>query len=388
MQLRTLLLTIAFAATGCSSDPQVSPDAPVGVDAPEGVDGGGLPPGVTQLAAGNYLALADKAVGGTLYAVEYDGAGLVVNPVRIVAISTETGAVTTFHDLAASKAAGAPTHLRVTDTMLYWLQNTADGVALHQKSLSGTGPAAVVFGPSTPGFPSGEALDMYVPYPSRHVVYVLTHKGASYHLGSIPDGVSTSLNPYASLVTGSVAGATDITFLEGTSTLTVLGTKLYAGGYVSAASSGGAVIELDTTDGTGAQVQGLPDTHVQSAFSTAARAFWVTQGSADTRLSRTDGTLAHQGFVAMLPQGTYQVAALPSGAVYAASTQGDQTLLGEVMPSTDTANPPTGTTAPIVSIPTCANQASQDCTIKISTMATDDTSVYFSATTAIYKYTP
>jgi hypothetical protein len=386
MHLRSLLLITAFISSACFNpdegegaqpDASPQPDAPVPPDPQD--------PGVSVLASGNYTSLADKVVNGELYAVEYDGAGLLAHPARIVAISTTTGAVRSFHELTGATEV---TNLRVTNTVAFWLQGSGAATILFRKPLAG-GAATIGFGPSRPAFPTGYTLDMFALDAPNNIVYILMHKGADYELGSVGSGDVLPQQRYQSKVTGTIAGATEISFHDDSSMLTLLGGKLYAGGYLTAAISGGHVLELDPTNQTGQLRQGLGGTFVRSVFTAGGRAYWVTQSPANgyARLSRTDGTLMNQGFVAMLPQEADQVAALPSGAFYAISRAGNQLQLGEVAPSLDTALMPSGTTTPIASVPACQGQAPADCTIKVSSMAVDGASVYFSATTAIYKYT-
>lgn len=390
--IRHLLLVIACA--GCFEEATLAPqpDAsenppPPPMDADTGSDTGTpLPAGVTMLAPGHFLGLASHVANGRLYALEYPDATITAHPTRIVSIDATTGAVATFHDLPAGSS---PTNLQATDTSLFWLDQSASSTVLYRKTFASqlTTPPTVVAGPN---LPQGESLDTYALYPGANKIYVLLTKGATYRLGSVPDSaVAQTPMPFTSLVTGTIpAGATSVSFTGYSSTIAHLGTIVYAGARATNGTLNvGIVLKMDTQAHTSTMVSTLADTFMSSFWATGVRVHWLAEKSGAVTMFTGDPiSMQNTGAVATLPNGTYSLINKDSS-WFATSLPGTATDLVSVTPGA-VASPPTGTTAMVASIPDCLGQTSQDCVSKISLLAADGTSVYWSTEGAVYKYTP
>jgi hypothetical protein len=386
---RHLLLLLLCA--GCFDDAVLAPQIDAGnpppdIDASIVVDAGSaLPPGVEHLATGNYLSFATHVANNKIYGVEYTNASITAQPVRIVAIDSASGAVETFYDLGADTR--APTNLQATDTALFWLRHTDSGSSLFRKSFGTSTTVDPVVVPGLSQLPAGYSLDQYALYPTQGKIYVLLTKGNTFELGSVPIGSSpSSAQPYTMLATGAIPDATSVTFVDVTSTLAISGRMVYAGGY-AAGTDKGFVTKMDIMTHTSTTIASS-STRMRSFVVSGARVEWISEGATAARVMVADPLNdAHDGAFATVPSGTYGMV-LHSGSFYVTSLPGTATDLGLVQLGIAAAEPPTGTTTMVASIPTCVGQSTQTCAVKISLPATDTVSVYYSTTTDVYKYTP
>jgi hypothetical protein len=385
------LIAVATACGGTHLD-----DDDAAPDAMQQVPDAAEPSGATRLASGNYLQLAAHVAGGNLYAVEYSDTSLIAHAVRIVAIDTATGVATTIADVESGTSLTA---LQTTDDALYWLQITSAGNAIYRKKFAASdAPPELVLAANTKSF-GDRSLDAFVPVASDNAIYVLSHVKSQYELGSVPINPPSNSAPettgtYSVILDGDIAGASEISLQEGTVTVGMVGNLLFAGGYAIGGSSGGFVQEFNIGMKTSRTIVSHANTHVESFIATATHLFWIQQG-ADVRLQRTDGlgglgsgtgTDGHTGGIATLADMTWGLAPL-GDALFATSLEPGATALWSVGPSTPIAEPPTGVATQVLTVPTCPNQT-DDCAAKISSIATDDANLYFTATDAVYRYTP
>jgi hypothetical protein len=384
-------LLLAVACTGCLNGATVGlqqdaagsnippPDAAAAIP-PDASDP--LPPGIQLLATGNYLGLASHAANGQIYGVEYNNPSIVAVPTRIIAITTDTGVATTFVDLAGDQR--VPTNLPASDTALFWLRATDAGIGLFRKSFAASTAADPVVVPGLTNLPAGFSLQAYVLRSNQSLIYLILTNGASYELGSVAIGSAASAGQYTQVATGMIVGATQISFLDPTNTLLISGAYAWAIGYATGPNAG-VLVKMNMTLHTGEVIQTVAATHLRSLMSSGARFDWISETAGTVVLNMLNPIdLTQIGPSAALPANTY--AALLGPKFYVTSLPGSSTNLVEVTPA-QPATPPTGTTLPIAAIPTCLNQTSQTCIPKISLLAADATSVYFSATTGVYKYT-
>ncbi len=388
--MHRLLLALACLGSGCFESNAVVKDTPDANELPPPADAEtidsdpGLPAGLTLVTPGNYLLFASKVVGGRIYAVEYSGPQITAQPTQIVSIATDTGAVETFQALGADMT--NPRSLQATDQELYWLARTDDGTALFRRGLNPiqTIVPSPIFGPTSPTFPAGYTLEAFLVYPSKSLAYVMLASGTNYQLGTIPIAGQPGPLAYTMLASGTSNVVASVAFDSLTSSIAVLGTQVYVGG---SASGYGFVLRFDTNAKTVSVLDVQNNTRMRSFMASAARVYWITEsGSTSTLNIANPINQTGTGPVATVPTSTYGLA-LHDSTFYVTSLPGEATSLSITTPAAAPANPPAGTTSEVLSVATCVGMPSQDCIAKVSLLATDDTSIYFSATTGVYKYT-
>lgn len=351
-----------------------------------------LPSGVTRLASGVFRGLTDRAVGGKLFAIEY--ATPVDNtPLRIVSIDTTTGAVEPRQALGSKYGAF---DLQATDTALFWLTLTGQGRALVKKLHTDDAekvPPTVVVDPTITNLPAGFFVEAYVLDPVSERIYLMLGSGIEhYELGSIPIDSVASSRQYVPHSDGMILGANAVWFDSTVNrVMAVHGNRIYAGGRALLPGLPDyAFIQVFDVDNElwSSQTMQSANSSVTRGFNTdATNAYWFVQrtvGPNRTTLNACNGMKS--GAVASVPFHTYSFAAL-GNAWYVTSLGPDVTEL-RTIPVAEPTEPPPDSSTTIVSIPTCAGMAASECTATASLIATDDTSLYFTATTAIYKYTP
>lgn len=388
--IRPLLLVLA--CSGCFDPATLAPEPDAAgppMDASQGADSdtSTLPPGVTMLTAGNYLGLASHVANNKIYGIDYTNTSLTAQPIRLVSIDATSGAVDTFVNFGADVR--PPSNLQASDTALFWLRPTDAGLSLFRKSFATGSTVDPVIVPGLSTLPAGYRLDAYFLYPSQSKIFVVLVNGATYQLGSVPIGSSAdSTQAYIELAAGTVPGATAVSFADATTSFVRLGSSAYAGGFATGTGVAmGVVVKFNLMDKSGTVVQSANNGHMRSFLLTGARVYWIRETATATTLNIANPLAPSDlGPVAAVPAGTYGLL-LQGSKLLISSLSSQATDLSTVQAGATPAEPPTGTSTPIVSIATCAGQPSTQCAPKMSSLATDASSVYFSATTGVYKYT-
>lgn len=365
---------------GPSTDGGTLPDSSTDVDA--SVDT--LPPGVSLLVEGHFVQIARHVPNGKLIAVEYESAAILAQPRRIVSIHTQTGTVEELVELAGRRP---PYDLQASDTAVFWLENADAGITLYRRLLTANASAEPVLVPGLSNLPAGYKIGTYALDPANARIFVMLENGSRYELGSIAIGSTPNSNQYTTFMNKEVVGASSVSANAGVNRkMVVRGGRVYAGLQATIPNMPGqAFVQMYDIAQNSSQTLTSDINAILIGFGASNNhVYWLAQrSSAESRLfvSGNNGT----GEIAKLPLLTYS-AVMVNNEMYAAisgSSGAELHWVPMVPPSDD----PPDTTTRIVSIQSCEGQPSTVCSRKINLLATDGTSVYMTATTAIYKYT-